>query len=474
MDKIKTDICIIGAGSGGLSVAAGAAQMGADTVLIEKAKMGGDCLNYGCVPSKALLAAGKQAHRMRNGGHFGIAPVEPMVDFGLVNDHVHNVIAAIEPNDSVERFEGMGVNVIRDNARFIDPYTVEAGGIQIRARKFVVATGSRATAPPIAGLDQMPFMTNETIFSLRECPEHLIIIGGGPIGIEMAQAHRRLGARVTVLEAFTALAKDDPDLTKIVLSALRSEGVDIRENVKISLIERVGQMVRVRLDTEAGPEYIDGSHLLVAAGRAPNVDGLDLELAGIEYTRKGIEVDAGLKTTNKRVYAIGDVAGGLQFTHVAGYHAGVVIKNALFKMPAKADHTSIPWVTYTDPELAHVGLTEASATARYGSKARVLHWPLAENDRAQAEGETEGLIKAIVHKKGHILGASIVGPHAGDLILPWVLALSQKMKISAFTSMVAPYPTFGEISKRAASAFYTPTLFGDRTKRIVRLLRHLG
>ncbi|MDD9876753.1 MAG: FAD-dependent oxidoreductase [Magnetovibrio sp.] len=472
-DTLNVDICVIGAGSGGLSVAAGASQMGAKTVLIEKHKMGGDCLNYGCVPSKALLAAGHAAEAVRGAGRFGVKAPAPEVDGAQAFGHVRNTIAAIEPMDSVERFEGLGVNVIQAEGRFTGPGEVEAGDTRIRARRFVVATGSRAFVPPIPGLDGVPFLTNETIFDQDMVPDHLIVIGGGPIGIELAQAHRHLGARVTVLEMFTIMPKDDPELVDVVRQRVLDDGIELHEGAAINRIEPAGEGVRVILDTDGGEQAIDGSHLLVATGRRPNVADLGLEAAGIKYSDKGIEVDRRLRTTNKKVFAIGDVAGGFQFTHVAGYHAGVVIKNALFRLPAKADMRTVPWVTYTAPELAQVGLTEAEARKAHG-EVRILRWPYHENDRAQAEGATDGLVKAVVTPKGHILGCGIVGASAGELIQTWVLAMSQKIKIGAVAQMIAPYPTLGEVSKRAAGSFYTPSLFSERTRKIVGFLAKFG
>jgi len=467
---IKADICVIGGGSGGLAVAAGAAQLGAATVLVEAGKMGGDCLNYGCVPSKSMIAAGHAADAMRRAGRFGIAAVEPEVDFQAVHDHVHGVIAAIAPVDSVDRFEGLGVRVIQARAAFTGPREITAGDFVIRARRFVVATGSTAAAPPISGLDTVPYLTNETIFDNRARPDHLIVIGGGPIGAELAQAHRRLGTRVTVLEAFTILGKDDPELTEIVKRQLRAEGIDMREGVGVTGVSGTAGEFAVTLD---GGEEIAGSHLLVAAGRRPNVDGLGLEAAGIAYSAKGIDVDRRLRTSNRKVFAIGDVAGGPQFTHAAGYHAGIVVRNALFRLPAKVDYRALPWVTYTDPELAHVGLTEEQARADHGD-IRVLRWPFAENDRAQAERDTSGMIKAITTKRGRVLGASIVGAHAGELIQPWVLAIGKGLKIGDFANMIVPYPTRGEVGKRAAGSFYASSLFSEKTRRIVRFLARFG
>lgn len=471
---IKADIAVIGGGSGGLSVAAGAAQLGAEVVLIEKGRMGGDCLNFGCVPSKSLIAAAHAAHTVRSAGRFGVNGHEPAIDFIKVRDHVRGVIATIAPHDSVERFESLGVRVLQGAGRFVGPNAVEVSGRRVEARRFVIATGSSAAIPPIPGLDTTGFLTNETIFDLDTRPDHLIVLGGGPIGVELAQAHRRLGARVTVVEMARVLGRDDPDAAAVVRARLVAEGIDLREGVKVTRIAKAGNGVSLTLDGPDGASVIEGSHLLVAAGRRANVRGLDLEAAGVTYSERGIEVDARLRTTNKRIFAIGDVAGGLQFTHVAGYHAGIVIRNALFRMPAKADHGAVPWVTYTDPELAHVGLTEAQAKERHGDLARATVWQFEENDRAQAERETEGLIKVVTGARGRVLGATIAGPHAGELILPWVLAVGRGLKIGAMAGVIAPYPTLSEVSKRAASAYFTPALFSERTRKVVRLLRHLG
>jgi pyruvate/2-oxoglutarate dehydrogenase complex dihydrolipoamide dehydrogenase (E3) component len=471
---IRADLCVIGAGSGGLSVAAGAAQMGARVVLVEKHKMGGDCLNTGCVPSKALLAAAHVAEVVRGGARFGVNGMEPEVDFAAVRDHLRDVIAGIEPHDSVERFEGLGVTVIKAAARFTGPREVVAGDATLRARRFVVATGSSPALPPVPGLESVPVLTNETIFELGERPEHLIVIGGGPIGAELAQAHRRLGARVTVLEMFSLLGRDDPEGVEIVRGRLVAEGIDLREGVRIGGVEPRGNEIAVTLDGAAGAEEtIVGSHLLVAAGRRANLEGLDLEAAGIDHGPQGITVDARLRTSNRRVFAIGDVTGGYQFTHMAGYQAGIVIRNALFRLPAKVRYHAVPWVTYTDPELAHVGLSEAAAEDEHGA-VTVLRWRFDENDRARAERDTEGLIKVVVGRRGRILGATIAGRNAGELILPWVLAVDQGLKIGAMANLIAPYPTLGEVSKRVAGSYYTPALFAARTKRLVRALQRLG
>jgi pyruvate/2-oxoglutarate dehydrogenase complex dihydrolipoamide dehydrogenase (E3) component len=475
-EAIEADVCVIGAGSGGLSVAAGASQLGAKTVLFEHRRMGGDCLNFGCIPSKALLAAAKRVRSARENAAFGLRGPLPGVEFTAVMAHVHGVITAIEPNDSQARFEGLGVRVVRAFARFTGPDTVEAEGVRVRARRIVIATGSSPATPPIPGLDAVPVFTNESIFENRDLPGHLIVIGGGPIGIEMAQAHRLLGAEVTVLEALPRIMpKDDPELVGLLADRLRADGVTIRTSVKVGRVEPDSAGFAVVLASESGEQRIAGSHLLVAAGRRPNLKGLDLEKAGIALNeRGGLVVDQRLRTSNRRVYAIGDAAGGPQFTHVAGYHAGIVIRNALFRLPAKVDYRALPWVTYTEPELAHVGLAEAEARERFARDLTILRWPYHENDRAQAERETHGVIKVVTRRNGRILGASILGQQAGELIHPWVLALAQGLKVGALATMIAPYPTLGEVSKRAAGSYFVPKLFSERTKRLVRWLSYLG
>ncbi|MBL4775476.1 MAG: FAD-dependent oxidoreductase [Mariprofundus sp.] len=479
---LHVDICVIGAGSGGLSVAAGASQMGAKVALVEKSEMGGDCLNTGCVPSKALLAAGHAAQSMRDaarfgvgitgqsGGEPGVQAQTPDVDWQQVHDHVHGVIAAIAPNDSQQRFEAMGVTVIRAAGRFEDKRTLRAANQLIRAKYFVLATGSSAFVPPIEGLDQVDYFTNESIFSNSGTVEHLIVIGGGPIGLEMAQAHRRLGAKVTVMEMARLMMKDDPELSKIVIDRLAAEGMDFHEGGRdLSLEQGSDGKIIARCRTDAGEQCAIGSHLLIATGRRANVEGLNLQAAGVAYSAKGVQVDARLRSSNKRIFAIGDVAGPYQFTHMAAYQAGIVIRNMLFKLPAKVDYSAVPWVTFTDPELAHVGMSEADAK-QAGKDIRVLRWHFDENDRAQAERRTEGLIKVITAPKGLILGASIVGLHAGELIQPWILAISQKLKIGAMAAIIAPYPTLAEANKRIAGSFYTEKLFSATTRRLVRFL----
>jgi pyruvate/2-oxoglutarate dehydrogenase complex dihydrolipoamide dehydrogenase (E3) component len=474
MAEILTpDICVIGAGSGGLSVAAAAAAFGVPVVLIEKAKMGGECLNTGCVPSKALLAAARRAAEAKGAAPFGVTASLVSVDFRHVREHIRAAIAAIAPTDSAERFRGLGVIVIATSARFLDPRTVAAGDYHIKARRFVIATGSKPALPPTEGLAQIGYFTNETIFDLAELPKHLLIVGAGPVGVELAQAFRRLGSAVTVLEAEVPLGKDDPECAAVVLDQLRREGVTIRADVKVSRARRAGDAVELVVTGESGEETIAGSHVLIATGRQPTVDGLDLEAAGIKYERGGIKVNRQLKTSNRRVFAIGDVTGQIALTHAANYHAGVVIRNALFRWPAKVHESAIPWVTYTEPELAQTGLTEAQARARR-YKLRILRWPYHDNDRGQTERATRGHIKVVTDKRGRILGATIVGAQAGELITAWSLAIAQKLNVRAMTGVVVPYPTLSEVGKRAAIEFFTPGLTSPWVRRIIAMLRVFG
>jgi pyruvate/2-oxoglutarate dehydrogenase complex dihydrolipoamide dehydrogenase (E3) component len=474
-ETVKTDICVIGGGSGGLSVAAGAAQMGADVVLVEGGKMGGDCLNYGCVPSKALLAAAAHAHH-GDVASFGLTGGQKRVSFSKVMAHVRDVIAGIAPMDSVERFSQLGVRVIEAYGRFTGPRTLAAGDVTIQAKRFVIATGSSALLPPVRGLDKTPYLTNETVFDLTAQPEHLLVIGGGPIGMELAQAFNRLGSEVSVIEAGTCLGREDPEISRFVTDRLAAEGVQIHAKTQIRSVSYAPRSRKAKVTIETTRGKISGSHVLVATGRRANIDRLELDKAGVELTGADhaphIKTDARLRTTNKRIFAIGDVRGGPQFTHAAGYDAGIVIRNILFFLPAKADYRALPRVTYTAPELAQVGLTEAEARQQF-SDVKCLRWPFAENDRARAERDETGMVKIVTSGSGRILGASIVGKNAGDLLAPWTLALTQGLSISAMASTVAPYPTRGEAGKRAAGDYYTPSLFSHRTRKIVRALAAL-
>lgn len=473
MARLECEVCIIGAGSAGLSVAAGLAQLGLRTVLIEHAEMGGECLNTGCVPSKALLAAAKAAYRCDAAGIPGVSGTPAGVDFAAVKDGVLDVIATIAPKDSVHRFEGLGVAVLKRTAMFVDSHTVRAGDDTVRADRFVVATGSKPAVPAVQGLSADKILTNETIFTLREKPGRLLIMGGGPIGIEMALAHRRLGVAVTVIQKSSILPRDEPELVEILRGLLRREKIDLVEEAEVASVRHAPEGVVMTVRRAGREEAIAGSHLLVATGRTPRVEGLGLESAGIAHTARGIAVDARLRTTQRHVFALGDVIDAPRFTHVAGYQAGIVVRNLAFRLPAKVDYGALPWVTYTDPELAHAGATEAEARKRHGDAVRVEMVPLAENDRAVAEHHTAGAMKIVVGRRGRILGASILAPAAGEMIGLWCLAIKRGLPLRAVADLMLPYPTMGEIGKVAAGQHYRATLFGKTTRRLVRALQSL-
>ena len=467
---LTPDFCVIGAGSAGLSFAAGASQMGASVVLLESKKMGGDCLNYGCVPSKALIAAAKFGHEAKRATKFGWNFSNEKINYKKVYNHINEVVNSIAPNDSIERFEKLGVNVISEQGKFISKQSLETNSYVINAKRFIIATGSFPFIPKIDGLSEVEYLTNETIFDLQELPNHLVIIGAGPIGTEMSQAFIRLGSKVTVLDAFKMLPKDEPALVQNLKSILISEGVNILENVIIKSVSQNKKEIKIHYSTQAKKEEIlTASHLIVAAGRRANIANLNLESAGVNFSSSGIQVNQNLQTSNPKIYAIGDCTGGYQFTHVAGFHASLAIRNSIFGMRSKFETKAIPWVTYTDPELAHVGYLESQLIDQ-NVKYKSLTIKFDENDRAQTERQTGGSIKVLASSNGKILGVSILGSHAGELIYPWVLAIQNNLKLSAIASAIAPYPTLNDISKRIAGSFYTEKLFSSRMKRFVRFI----
>ncbi len=479
------DVVVIGAGAAGLSVASISAGLGLTVALIERGRMGGDCLNYGCVPSKALLAAAHAAASARGAARFGIRLPPPEIDWAGVRAHVQGAIARIAPNDSAARFRGMGVEVIEASAHFIAPDEIEAGGRRLTFRRAVIAAGSSAVVPDLPGLDGVPWLTNETLFGLEEPPGHLLILGGGPIGLEMAQAHARLGCLVTVIEAAPRIAsREDPELVEGLRAALIRDGVEFREGVKLA---RVEQLEPDSLAAQAGVvavledgSRIAGTHLLLAVGRAPRLAGLDLVTAGVEAGPRGIVTGPDLRSvSNKRVWAVGDIAdprgiGPRAFTHVASQHAGILVRSMLFRLPfTKVSYAALPRVTYCDPELAQIGLTEAEAREQGHDELAILRWPVAENDRAVAEGLTDGLVKLVVGKGGRLLGAGVLAPHAGEMAGMFGLMIGRKLPLSALAGMVLPYPTLAEAAKRAAGDYYAPKLLSPFTKRLVGLLKHL-
>jgi len=479
--KPDYDLCVIGGGAAGLVVAAGGAGLGAKVVLVEQNRLGGDCLYYGCVPSKALLKAASVFHQQHDRALFGLPPLNgrPPLDgppgagsrpekavasIPAAMQRVQEVIRGIEPHDSPERFRALGVEVVQARGRFTDPRTFEADGRQLRARRFVLATGSRPALPPIPGLDSVPYLTNETIFSLAEEVASLTVIGAGPIGCELAQAFARLGTRVTLIgREPRLLAREDADAAEVVRASLASDGVQFELGATPTAVS--GEAGRIRLEfTRAGDGSagsIESSHLLIAAGRKVTVDGLGLAEAGVEVVDGRIVNDDRLRTTNPDIYVAGDAAGRQMFTHVAEHHAGVVLRNALFHLPARAESRVVPWCTFTDPELARVGISEAEAkAARLDFES--YRFDFAELDRARTDRETEGFARIITDRKGRLLGATIVGPHAGEAIAEYALAMAKKMKAADISGVIHVYPTFAQINRRVADqrlkATLTPTI----------------
>jgi pyruvate/2-oxoglutarate dehydrogenase complex dihydrolipoamide dehydrogenase (E3) component len=465
------DLAVVGAGASGLSVTAVAAQLGLRVALIERDRMGGDCLNFGCVPSKALLAASHAVQAARASARFGIRLSEPAIDWNAVHEHVHGVIAAIAPTDSEARFRALGATVLRGEARFVAPDALSIDGRRLTARRIVIAAGSTAAVPPIPGLDKVGYLTNTTIFDLEQRPDHLLIVGGGPIGLELADAFAGLGSHVTVIEAATIAGKEDSELVAGLRDCFVARGITVLESANVASVEPGPALVL------SDGRRIAGSHLLVAVGRRPSLEALDLAAGNVRASRTGIATDRGLRSlTNRRVYAVGDIAdplgvGPRAFTHVGSYHAGIVVRRALFRLPARIDYAALPRVTYTRPELAQVGMTEAEAREA-GYRVAILRWPLADNDRATAERDSTGLVKLVVAGR-RIIGAGILAPNAGEMIGVWTLAIAQRTRLGVLASLIVPYPTRAEAGKRAAGNFFVPRLFAPRTKALVGLLARL-
>jgi pyruvate/2-oxoglutarate dehydrogenase complex dihydrolipoamide dehydrogenase (E3) component len=475
MSRPEFDIIVIGGGSGGLVVAAGGAALGAKIALVEADKLGGDCLWTGCVPSKTLIKSARIAHQMRHADRWALAPHDPRPDLARVMERVATVIRSIEPDDSPERFRGLGVDVIFGRGQFTSADTFEVNGRKLTAKNFVIATGSRPSVPPIPGIDTVRCLTNETIFDLREPVPHLLVVGTGPIGSEMAQAFRRLGSEVTAVDIAPAiLAREDPDLAAVVFRQMQQEGIRYHLGATIVQLERTPLGVRILMrEADGAPRAVDASHFLLAAGRQPNIEGLGLDAAGVDIAKGRIVLEKDLVTTNPRVYAIGDVAGGHLFTHVAEHHAGIVLRHAIFKLKWTRPSTVVPWCTYTDPELARVGLSESEAKST-GIAHRVYAFPFAHLDRARAEGETEGLAKLVADPRGKLFGAGIVGPHAGELIAECVLAIGHGMKVDALSDAIHTYPTLAQINRRAADQRRKERLTQAARTLIKRLFRLQG
>ena len=473
----KFDLIVIGGGSGGLTMAAVSAQLGYKVALLEGGKMGGDCLNYGCVPSKSLISAAKKVHTAQEAGaQFGLT-LKGKADMAAVHKHIHNTIKTIAPHDSQERFESLGVTVYREYGFFINDNTVGTeGGKRLKAKRIVIATGSRPFTPPINGLIGSGFYTNETIFDLKETPEHLLIAGGGPIGVEMAQAFVRLGSEVTLIEGGPQiLGPEDTDVAQSVEETLQQEGVNIIKQHMLSHVNKEGaDKYTLTLSKNGHLKTIKGTALLVALGRQPNIEKLELENAGIETNGRFIKTDKNLRTTNKNIFAVGDVAGNYQFTHMAGYEAAHVVKRVLFgAFWSKVSYHAVPWCTYIEPEVATVGLNEKSAKAKFGQIAvKTTKTYFSANDRAQAENKTHGFIK-LNTVKGKPVGVTIYGPSAGELIGLWTLILHKKLPLSAASGMIHPYPTLNDISRQVVSDYYKPVFHSKKVRFISHMMYRL-
>src|SRR6185437_5978731 len=452
--KSEFDLAVIGGGAGGLAVAAGGAKLGAKVALIEKDRLGGDNLWHGSVPSKTLRKSARVAYMMRHADRYALAPADPRPSIARVMERVAEVARSIAVHDSVERIRSLGIDVIHGAGRFVSPTVFEVDGRTITAKRFVLATGSRPAIPPIAGLAYVPYLTNQTVFDLREPVSRLVIFGAGPVGSELAQAFRRLGSEVIVVDmANKILPREDADVAAVVQRQLEAEGVRYRLGISVGGVmpghPHAGR-VRMTLRTANGAvEQLAASHLMLAAGRVPNIEGLGLDAAGVHADNGRIVVDDVLTTTNPRIHVVGDVAGTYPFTHVAEHHAGIVLRQTLFRMSWAKPSSVVPWCTYTDPELARVGLSEAEAR-RHGIEHRIYRFPFDDVDRARAEGETEGFAKLVTDRRGRLLGAAIVGADAGELIAECVLAIGKRMKVDDISAAIHAYPTRSQIARRAA------------------------
>lgn len=470
------DIGILGGGSAGLTVAAGAAQLGARTLLVEKEKeLGGDCLHFGCVPSKTLIRTAYVCHLMKRAKQFGLPPVEVKpVDFGEVAKRIQSVINAIQKHDSEERFCKLGARVRIGEPRFIDEHAIRLDGETISAKTWVIATGSSPSIPPIEGLDRTPYVTNREIFSLKRLPKTMIVLGAGPVAIEMAQAFCRLGTGVSVIQrSDQILSKEDRDMADQVMDVLINEGVVFHLNASVLSVKDLRDEREVTIKTGKGETIsLRSEMILVAMGREANLGGLGLPDIGVEFDRKGLKLDEKLRTGHRHIYGAGDVTGTYLFTHAAGYEGSIVISNAIFHLPRKADYTLLPWCTYTDPELASIGMNEKMANAA-GIEYSVWTEEFKDNDRSLAEGEGIGKIKMLLDEREKPIGIQILGSRAGDLVSEWVAAVNGKVKLSTLASAVHPYPTLGEINKRVAGTFLSSKIFSEKVKKGLRFFFHL-
>jgi pyruvate/2-oxoglutarate dehydrogenase complex dihydrolipoamide dehydrogenase (E3) component len=465
------DLVIIGGGSAGLMAASLAVQFDARVALVERIRTGGDCTWTGCVPSKALRKAAKVAHAMRTADRYGLAPAEPNVDLGAVMNQVRSVIDRIYQEESPQALRADGIDVYLGGARFLAPHTLAAGEEIIRARKVLIATGAHPHIPPIQGLETIDYVTYETVWDLDTLPEHLLVAGAGPVGVELAQAFRRLGSSVTLIASGDRiLPRDDPAASRTLEDVFRSEGIQVVPNARAELAwkDKSG-----RLHVGAGGSGLAGDTLLIAAGRRPNVKGLGLEKAGVAYSAQGIQVDDHLRTSQRHIYAAGDVTGGNQFTHYAGWQAAMAARNALLPGASQGVRKWVPWTTFTDPEVAHAGLTEAQAREQFGDAVKTCDWPMAQVDRARAEGNTDGFIKLAHLQNGTLLGATIVAAQAGEMIHEWIVALDRGIKVDDLSNTLHVYPTYSIAGMQASAAIRVERLLDGTTGRVVRGLARL-
>lgn len=476
-DILTPDLCVIGAGAAGLALAEAARAFGASVIVVERGKLGGISLNSGSVPAKALAAAGAHAQTLRSGTPFGISAEEPRINTRKMHDHLDQVIAGIAPRTAEARLTAIGAELIKAEARFIDQRTLSAGETLIRARRFAIATGARPVVPTVPGIEGIAFFTTETIFDNTRKLTHLVVIGAGPLGLEIAQSYRRLGAQVTVIETGTPLAQSDPELAAIALRRMVEEGVDIRPNTVVTQIQPRSMGIGVTVRTGEQEQLLDVSHVLVATGRTPNLDGLDIDKAAIRRQKadpRFLELTAGLRTSNRRVYIIGDAAGGEQSAHLGEYHAQLVAGNLLFRLPLRPRLDHVPSVTYSDPEIAEVGLSETAAQLKHKGRVLVTRWSFAENDRARATRQTFGTAKMITDRRGKILGAGIVGNGAGELIALFAFAIANGLSARHLMAFVAPYPTYSEIARRLGLEFFRGQGSNPALRRLAEALRLLG
>lgn len=476
MAAFDYDIGIIGGGAAGLTVASGAAQLGAKTLLVEKDKaLGGDCLHFGCVPSKTLIKTASIYHAMSKAAQYGLPSVElPPVDFSKVRERIMSVIAAIQKHDSEERFCSLGAKVEFGMPSFKDEHSIQLNGRSVSAKNWVIATGSSPAVPSVEGLKNTPFITNKEIFYLDRLPKSMVVLGAGPIAIEMAQAFSRMGTRVTVIQRSShILTKEDSDIADAAMNVIAGEGVIFRLNTSVLGVKDLGHTRQVSIKNKEGEtETIQAESILVAMGREPNLRGLNLEAIGVDFDAKGVKVDERMRTTQRHIYAAGDVTGRFQFTHAAGYEGGIVVTNAVFHLPRKADYTFLPWCTYTEPELASIGMNEKSAKEA-GIEYSVITEAFADNDRSLAEGAAVGTIKMLLDARERPIGVQILGLHAGELLSEWVAVLNGKVKLATLASAIHPYPTLGEINKKVAGAYLSPKIFSENVKKGLKFFFNL-